>query len=105
MLVTITNEQKVLITLAPVTEAGNPAPIDGVPVWEVLSGDATIEPSEDGLSCTLISGEVGNSQIQVSADADMDEDEVRTLTDIIDLVVVSAEASTLGLVIGQPESK
>jgi hypothetical protein len=104
MLITITNEQKILVTLAPSTASGKQATLDGAPVWEVSGGDATIEPSEDGLSCTLISGEVGNSQITVTADADLGEG-VRSLTDTIDLAVVSAEASTLGLVVGVAEPK
>ena len=105
MLVTITNEQKVTVTLAPVTAAGNPATLDGPPVWSLVSGDATFEVAADGLSATLISGAVGNSQFTVTADADLDEGEVVTLTDTIDLAVVTAEASQLGLVVGAPELK
>ena len=105
MLITITNEQKVTVTLAPTTEAGNPATLDGAPVWTVLSGDATIEVAADGLSCTLISGEADvNSQIEVVADADLG-DGVVNLTDVIDLAVVSAQASALGIVAGDPELK
>lgn len=104
MLVTITNEQKVLIGLNPVTAAGNPAVLDGIPSWAVTEGDATIEAAADGMSCYLISGTVGNSKITVTADADLGEG-VRTLSDTIDLAVVSAEASTLGLIAGTPEPK
>ena len=104
MLITITDEQKVLVTLAPVTAAGNPATLDGVPSWTVTSGDATVEPAADGLSCYLISGTVGNSVIEVSADADLGEG-VSPITDTIDLAVVSAQASSLGLVVGTPEAK
>lgn len=104
MLITITNEQKIPVTLNPVTAAGNPAQVDGVPTWEVVAGDATLEVSEDGLSCYLISGSVGNSQITVTADADLGEG-VRAITDTIDLAVVSAEASSLGLSVGVAEAK
>ena len=104
MLVTITNEQKVLVTLAPQTAAGNPATLDGAPVWTLASGDATIEVAEDGLSATLISGEVGNSQFTVTADADLGEGVVE-LADVVDLAVVSAEASALGLTAAEPELK
>ena len=103
MLVTIDNESKVLVTLAPKTASGNTAEVENIE-WNVVSGDATIEPSEDGLSCTLISGEVGNSVIEVKADADLGEG-VREITDTIDLAVVSAEASSLGIVAGTPEPK
>lgn len=105
MLITITNEEKVLVTLAPTTAAGNPATLDGAPVWTVTEGDATIEVAEDGLSCTLVSGEANvNSKVEVTADADLG-DGVVALTDVIDLAVVSAEASALGLVAGDPELK
>ena len=98
MLITITNEEKVLVTLAPTTAAGNPATLDGVPTWTVIEGDATLEVSEDGLSSFLVSGNADvNSKIEVTADADLGEGVV-TLTDVIDLAVVAAQASVLGLV-------
>jgi hypothetical protein len=105
MLITITNEEKVQLTLAPTTAAGNPATLDGVPTWTVVAGDATVEVSEDGLSAFLVSGAADvNSQIEVVADADLGEGIV-TLTDLIDLAVVAAQASVLGLVAGTPTLK
>lgn len=105
MLITITNEEKITVTLAPTTAAGNPASVDGAPVWAQVSGDATFEVSADGLSVTLISGAADvNSQFTVTADADLGEGVV-TLSDTIDLAVVTAVASQLGLVIGTPELK
>lgn len=105
MLITITNEEKVQVTLAPTTAAGNPALLDGIPTWEVTEGDATIEVSVDGLSCMLISGAADvNSKIQVTADADLGEGVV-TLTDLIDLAVVPASASKLGIQVGTPVLK
>lgn len=105
MLITITNEQKIPVTLAPLTAAGNPATVDGAPQWSVTSGDATLEVSADGMSAMLISGEANvNSQITVSADADLGEG-VSTITDTIDLAVVAAAASQLGLNVGTPELK
>ena len=105
MLITITNEEKVQLTLAPTTAAGNPATLDGVPTWTVVAGDATVEVSEDGLSAFLVSGAADvTSQIEVVADADLGEGIV-TLTDLIDLAVVAAQASVLGLVAGTPTLK
>jgi hypothetical protein len=98
-LITIDSESKVPVTLTPTTASGNTASLDGIPSWAVLSGDATLEVAEDGLSCFLVSGTVGNSVIEVSADADLGEG-IRSLTDTIDLAVVSAEASVLGLNVG-----
>ena len=105
MLITITNEEKVQVTLAPTTAAGNSATLDGVPTWTVIEGDATLEVSEDGLSAFLVSGNADvNSKIEVTADADLGEGVV-TLTDVIDLAVVAAQASALGLVTGTPTLK
>jgi hypothetical protein len=102
MLITITNEQKVEVTLAPLTEAGNPANLDGAPVWTVVSGDATLEVAADGLSAFLVSGAADvNSVIEVTADALIGEGIV-TLTDSVDLAVVSAIAGQLGLVAAAP---
>jgi len=102
MLITITNEEKVQVTLAPTTAAGNPATLDGVPTWTVIEGDSTLEVSEDGLSAFLVSGNADvNSKIEVTADADLGEG-VISLTDVIDLAVVAAQASALGLVTGTP---
>lgn len=33
MQITLTNAQKVHITLTPMDAQGNPAPVDGVPIW------------------------------------------------------------------------
>lgn len=105
MLFTITNEQKIKLTLKPTTAAGNPATVDGAPVWAVIEGDATLEPAEDGLSCYLISGEANvNSKITVTADADLGEGVV-AITDTVDLAVVPASASALGITAGDAELK
>lgn len=107
-LTTITNEQKIQFTLQPKTAAGNPAQVDTTnnkPTWDVTEGDATLEVSEDGLSCTAISGE-GNvvSRIKVTADADLGEG-VQTIEDEITLTVVPAGASNLGIGAGEPTLK
>jgi hypothetical protein len=100
MLITITNEEKVQVTLAPTTAAGNAATLDGVPTWKVIEGDATLEVAEDGMSAFLVSGAADtNSKIEVSADADLGEGVV-SLVDTVDLAVVLASASALGMVVG-----
>lgn len=105
MLITITNEEKVQVTLSPTTAAGNPANVDGAPTWTVTEGDATVEVAADGLSAYLISGAADvNSKIEVTADADLGEGIVN-ITDSIDLAVVPASASALGLVVGTAELK
>lgn len=101
----LTNEQKITVTLNPQTAAGNPASLDGAPIWAVTEGDCTIEVAEGGLSCTILSGGVGVSTVTVTADADLDEGDVREIADLIAVNVVAAEAAGLGLGAGEPELK
>jgi len=82
-----TNEEKVLVSINPTTAAGNPATVDGIPVWTVVSGDCTISGQPN----------VANL-IEVSADADLDAEETRTITETIVYTVVAAEAQALGIV-------
>lgn len=101
----LTNEQKIKVTLTPMTSTGKPAAIDGKPSWSVSSGDATVEVSDDGLSAYLISSDVpGESLIVVEADADLGEG-VETISDAVKLTVEGAKAVSLGLVAGTPEPK
>lgn len=101
----ITNEQKVQVTLTPVTATGKPAPVDGVPTWVVASGDATVDVAADGLSAFLISGDnPGQSSIVVSADADLGAG-VETISDSITLTVEGAKAISLGLTASAPVAK
>lgn len=103
--VKITNEQKVKVTLTPVTDTGKPAKLDGTPTWEVVSGNATVEVAEDGLSATLVSADdPGDTQFLVKADADLGEG-VEEISDVVTLNVVGATAKNLGLTVGTPEPK
>lgn len=103
--ITITNEQKVKVTLAPVTDTGKPAKLDGIPTWEVVSGIATVVPAPDGMSADLVSADdPGDTQFMVRADADLGEG-VEEISDIVTLNVVGATAKNLGLTVGQPEPK
>src|SRR5688500_20049941 len=96
MLITINNEQRVRVTLSPKTAKGAPAEVEGEPTWTVESGDATIEPETGGLSVFIVSGNLGNSVIKVSADADLGPG-VATIEDSIDITVTTTMANSLGL--------
>jgi hypothetical protein len=102
----LTDEQKGTYTLAPLTAAGNPAKIDGVPVWN--NSDPSIidlAVAADGMSAVATTvGPLGTCQISVIADADLGTG-VRPITTIGELTVVAAEATTLGLKMGTPELK
>ncbi len=101
----ITNEQQVNVVLHPVTATGHPAPVDGAPTWEVISGDSTVTVADDGLSADLISADdPGDTDFIVRADADLGEGR-EEISDIIRLHVAGAHAANLGLVAGDPTPK
>lgn len=105
MEITINNEQQVKVTLNPTTTGGHVAELDGTPSWERLSGESTVEPSEDGKSAQLISGDQpGDSEFLVTADADLG-DGVIEISDVIRLHVSGALAENLGLRADPPTPK
>ncbi len=106
----ITNEQKVLLSIAPTTAAGKPANIDGDPIWQRDSGDDSIgvlgPVLADGRSVEFISGEgTGVATITVTADVDLDLDEIRNISETFEISVVSPEAERLNATVGEPELK
>lgn len=102
---TITNEQKIEVTLAPVTATGRPAVLDGAPEWSVISGNSTLEVAADGKSAFLVSADdPGDTQFLVKADADLGEGK-EEISDTIRLTVAGARAANLGLTAGTPVAK
>lgn len=104
--VTITNEQKVTATLNPTYGTPpKPAKLDGVPTWEVISGESTVVAAADGLSAELVSSDnPGDTEILVKADADLGSGVVE-ISDIIKLTVAGANADNLGVTVGGPVPK
>ncbi len=70
---TMTNSQQLTATIQPVDKKGQPAPVDGIPVW--ASSDETIitvTPADDGLSAVVAAvGPLGAAKVSVTADADL----------------------------------
>lgn len=101
----LSNEQQVKVTLTPKTDSGKPAPLDGIPTWEVVDGLSTVQVAPDGLSATIVSSDdPGDTQILVTADADIGEG-IEHISDILKVSVVGAAAKNLGLTVGTPELK
>ncbi len=101
----LTNEQKVTVTLTPVTDSKKPAKLDGIPSWAVVSGNSTVTPAADGMSAVIVSSDdPGDTAILVKADADLGEG-VEEISDTIDVTVAGASAKNLGLSVGTPEPK
>lgn len=98
----ITNEQRALLTVQPLTQAGNPAPIDGDVTYS--SSDETVARIDvvDGNSAFVTAVGEGAAQIFASFDADLGEG-VRTVELSGAIEVVPAEATRGELVFGEPE--
>jgi len=73
---------------------GQPALVDGTPVWAVSNSTAASAPvvAADGMSATVpLTGNVGNFQVSVTADADLGAG-VKSLVSTEDVQVVAGEA-------------
>lgn len=105
MTLTLTDIQKVSLSIAPVSAAGNPAPVENV-VWTSSNPEVLeVVASEDGLTAVASTvGPLGTAQVTVVADADLGEGVV-PLTGILDVVVVGSQAVSLGVVAGTPEPR
>lgn len=98
-----TTEEEQNIRLNPVTDAGKPAKLNGVPIWTVVSGDVTLQPAADGLSCIVVSGAIGESVVQVDANADLDPaGPVIDLQAQITVDIIQANATNFGIVFDKP---
>lgn len=106
MALVLTDEQKVALSVEAKTAAGNPASVEGAPVWTVSDpGIITLVVDPAGFSAVAVTaGPLGPCQITVTADADLGAG-VRTITGILDIEVMAAEAATLGIAAGTPELK
>src|SRR5512134_3077816 len=95
-----TNEEKIPVTITPVTSTGKPAQLDEAPVWTVTSGEGTVAVAADGLSAFLVSGDnPGDTTYLITADADLGEGVVE-ISDTITYHVNGALAKNLGLAAG-----
>jgi hypothetical protein len=95
--------QQVPLTLAIKDKFGNPASIDGVPVW--ASSDETIltvAPAADGMSAVATPvGPAGSAQVNVSADADTGSGS-KEITGLLAVDVVAGDATVVELQAGTP---
>lgn len=99
--VVMTNEEKAILTIAPVTSAGHPAKLDGVPVWLLEDPNGVMSPlviADDGLSCEAPSGDAvtgTGAMVTVSADADLGEG-VITISETFTFTINDPMATSLG---------
>lgn len=103
--ISCTNEQKVLVHVAPASDAGTPEKLDGAIKVAVTSGDGTAEVQPDGLSFFAISGSnPGDTTYVVSGDADLGAGDVE-ISDVVTLTVSGALASHFGITADAPVVK
>jgi len=105
--ISMTNEERRLITAQPMTAAGNPAVIDGAVQFSVTSGTCTIQPlaPPEPTKAYVVSGsEPGDSVVQMACDADIGSGVVPVLDTML-VHVTSASAASLQVSVGPPELK
>ena len=102
---TITNEQRILVTATPTTSTGRPASLDGALSAQIVAGEATWVAGPTPNSIYLVSAEnPGDTSFVVEADADLGSGVV-LIQDTVLLKVAGALAANLGLVAGVAEPK
>ena len=106
MNIACTNEEKVLVTAAPVTSSGKPARVDGALRITRVSGTGDFsQDAAEPLKFYAISGdEPGDTVFNVKVDADLGSGEV-LIEDTVTLTVSSASAASFGLSAAAPEKK
>lgn len=91
----LTDVQECPLTVAPVDAKGNPAVLQGVPVW--TSTDPTIisvEASQDGLSAVVAAvGKLGTAQVDINLDG---------VSGVLDVEVRGSDAVSLAINAGTP---
>jgi len=101
--VSISTEEKIRLSVAPMTPGGQPAPVDGPTQWTV-TGACTLEPIDDTSTWVVSGATIGDSVVTATADADLGAGVVN-IADTCTVHVANPMASSLGLSAGQPELK
>lgn len=104
MAVTIKDNEKFSVSISVVDAKGNPAKIDGAPVWTPSDVNGlVVAPSADGLSAEVIAvGPLGVFQVKVEADADLSEG-VKSLVGVLDVEVIAGEAAAISFSVSAPQ--
>lgn len=92
------------ITIAIVDAKGNPAEVEGVPVWASTDESvAVVQPASDGKSAVVAAvGPLGTAQITVTADADLG-DGVSNIAGLLDVTVIASAAVGITVQAGPTE--
>lgn len=95
--------QKLPLSVEFQDKLGNPAKVDGAPVWAVSDETlATLSVAADGMSAELVpTGAIGEFKVQVSADADLGEG-VKSILGELAIELLPAEAVSVAIKAGEP---
>lgn len=90
--------EKLLVAIEIKDAKGNPAQVDGLPVWSLSAPDlGTLEVAEGAMSALFTpAGTVGQLAIQVNADADLGEG-VKDIMGSLPVTLFPGEAVTISL--------
>ncbi len=97
--------QKLPLSLGIKDKEGNPAEVQGVPVWKLSDpslGD--LQVAEDGKSATLLAGSPSTGTIEVACDADLGEG-VTTVGAHLDISIVAGDAAVVTIDPGTAEEQ
>jgi hypothetical protein len=98
----ITNDQRVPITVSPITQKGKPAKIEGAPLWSSSDVNVlTLEVAQDGLSAFAVGVGEGTATISVIADADL-TGAIKEVAGSVEITVTGAPAASLKVTVGTP---
>ncbi len=96
------NDKNVTASVSFADADGNPAKVDGAPVWASDNeAVATVAASSDGMSAVVTSVGLGTAQISVVADADLGSGVVE-LKGLGSIEVISGTAVTATINFGEP---
>lgn len=106
MALILLDDQQVALHIAPVSRAGNPARIDGMPQWSVSDPSViSLQVDPSGLACVAVAtGKLGTCQVQVTADADLGPG-IRQIGGVLDIDVQAGEAVSLAVTADSPVPK
>lgn len=102
----LTDVQMVTVDVAFADAEGNPADVEGAPVWASSDESVlTVTPSDDGFGADVSSvGPLGSAQVSVTADADLGEGTTEVIG-LLDVEVVASAAVAATLTPGTPEDR
>lgn len=106
LVLVMNDHQRLTLSINPTDVDGDPANVDGLPVWDLFEGAPellNLFPSEDGLSCEVsANGTVGSGVVRCSADVDLGEGVV-SIEEFANFTIVQSMATELGMTASAPE--